>query len=131
MFKKCHEMFCTTDKNWKNSAINMSYCMIISKKICEIRLLIALFSDFNIVIVNIFFSKFLCNYTSSVWGNFSNSWCFRSTVGNLGSSGIWLWRRLDFFNFKPNADAPSGSGWDSFRLLTGIVSGMVCRMIYS
>ena len=58
LFKKCHEIFCTTDKNWKNSAINMSYCMIISKKNCEIRLLIALFSDFNIVVINIFFQNF-------------------------------------------------------------------------
>ena len=59
--------------------------------------------------------------TSSVWGNFSNSWCFSSTVGNLGSSGSWLGRRLDFFNFKPPKVGASGSACDPFLLDTGVV----------
>ena len=66
-------------------------------------------------------------FTSSVWGGFSNSWCFSSTLKGVpffGSSMGFLCTGLLGFNFKP---AKGGGGSSSFPLEACVSACCVCN----
>lgn len=75
-----------------------------------------------------YFHNLLNIFTSSVWGGFSNSWCFSSTlkgVSFFGSSMGFLCTGFLGFNFKPAKGG--GGGSSSFPLEACVSACCVCN----